>query len=66
MELVVYLAGQIHDDWRDEVKAKAQEKNLAITFVSPQTNHDRSDAVGEDIFFLLLFLSFITINITSK
>ncbi|WP_342526205.1 YtoQ family protein [Chryseomicrobium sp. FSL W7-1435] len=49
MELIVYLAGQIHDDWRDEVKTKAQERNLAITFVSPQTNHARSDAVGEDI-----------------
>ncbi|MFD1362295.1 YtoQ family protein [Lentibacillus salinarum] len=49
MELTVYLAGQIHDDWREELKTKAKEKNLPLTFVAPQTNHDRSDNVGEDI-----------------
>jgi len=49
MELVVYLAGQIHDDWRKEVESKAKEKNLPLTFVGPQTNHDRSDDIGEDI-----------------
>ncbi|HLR73672.1 MAG TPA: YtoQ family protein [Virgibacillus sp.] len=49
MELVVYLAGQIHDDWRDQVEAKAKEKNLPLTFVAPQTNHDRSDDIGDDV-----------------
>ena len=49
MELTVYLAGQIHDDWRNEVEKKAKEKNLPLKFVAPQTNHDRSDDVGEDI-----------------
>ncbi|MFC4410083.1 YtoQ family protein [Chungangia koreensis] len=49
MELVVYLAGQIHDDWRDEVAQKAKAKNLPLVFVGPQTNHDRSDNIGEEI-----------------
>ncbi|GGK06654.1 hypothetical protein GCM10007063_31570 [Lentibacillus kapialis] len=49
MELTVYLAGQIHDDWRENLKSKAKEKDLPLTFVGPQTNHDRSDNVGEDI-----------------
>ncbi|HEX6594661.1 MAG TPA: YtoQ family protein [Bacillota bacterium] len=49
MELTVYLAGQIHDDWRDQVKNQAIEKKLPLTFVAPQTNHDRSDNIGEDI-----------------
>lgn len=49
MELVVYLAGQIHDDWREVIKKKAEEKNLPLKFVGPQTNHDRSDAIGEEI-----------------
>jgi len=49
MKLTVYLAGQIHDNWRVEVARKAEEKNLPLTFVSPQTNHDRSDSIGEDI-----------------
>lgn len=49
MELVVYLAGQIHDNWREEIAEKAKERNLPLTFVGPQTNHDRSDNIGEDI-----------------
>ncbi|MCG1009939.1 YtoQ family protein [Salinicoccus sp. ID82-1] len=49
MELTVYLAGQIHDDWREDVKSLAKDRNLPLTFVGPQTNHDRSDKIGEDI-----------------
>lgn len=49
MELTVYLAGEIHSDWRDQLKAKAKEKNLPLTFVGPQTNHDLSDDIGEKI-----------------
>ncbi|WP_313801679.1 YtoQ family protein [Cytobacillus sp.] len=49
MELTVYLAGQIHDNWRAELEEKAKEKNLPLTFVAPQTNHDRSDNIGEEI-----------------
>ncbi|MFD1851082.1 YtoQ family protein [Oceanobacillus bengalensis] len=49
MELTVYLAGQIHDNWRDEVKQIAAERNLPLSFVGPQTNHDRSDNIGEAI-----------------
>lgn len=49
MELTVYLAGQIHDNWREELEEKAKEKNLPLTFVAPQTNHDRSDDIGEEI-----------------
>lgn len=49
MELTVYLAGQIHDDWREDVQKKAEERSLPLTFVAPQTDHERSDNVGEDI-----------------
>jgi YtoQ family protein len=49
MELTVYLAGQIHDDWRDQLAKKAKERNLPLVFVGPQTNHDRSDKIGEEI-----------------
>lgn len=49
MNLTVYLAGEIHSDWREQVEAKAKSKKLPLTFVSPQTNHDRSDHVGEAI-----------------
>ena len=49
MNLVVYLAGEIHTDWRETLTALAKEKNLPFTFVNPQTNHDRSDDIGEAI-----------------
>lgn len=49
MELTVYLAGQIHDNWRQEVRKKAAEKNLPLHFVSPQENHELSDDIGEKI-----------------
>ncbi|WP_181349925.1 YtoQ family protein [Thalassobacillus sp. CUG 92003] len=49
MRLTVYLAGQIHDDWREQLKGKAHEQQLPLDFVSPQVNHDRSDQIGEDI-----------------
>lgn len=49
MELTVYLAGEIHTDWREQLETKAKEANLPLTFVAPQTNHDRSDDIGEEI-----------------
>lgn len=49
MNLTVYLAGQIHDDWREQLEQKAKETDLPLTFVAPQTNHDLSDNIGENI-----------------
>ena len=49
MNLIVYLAGQIHDNWREQLKAQAEKRNLPLTFVGPQTDHDRSDQIGEAI-----------------
>ncbi|TCT19914.1 YtoQ family protein [Melghiribacillus thermohalophilus] len=49
MEFTVYLAGQIHDNWREELKRKAKDKGLPLNFVGPQENHDQSDSIGEDI-----------------
>ena len=49
MELTVYLAGQIHDNWRSELKKKAHKMELPIHFVGPMENHDRSDDIGQEI-----------------
>ncbi|PRO65396.1 YtoQ family protein [Alkalicoccus urumqiensis] len=49
MTIHVYLAGQIHDDWRKELKAAADKKNLPVTFSGPMENHSRSDGIGEEI-----------------
>ncbi|RPF55314.1 YtoQ family protein [Aquisalibacillus elongatus] len=49
MKLSIYLAGQIHDDWREQLKQKASEHQLDIEFTGPQENHDLSDDIGENI-----------------
>lgn len=49
MRLTVYLAGEIHTNWRDEIKEKAAARQLPIDFVGPMEDHDRSDNIGEDI-----------------
>jgi len=49
MELTVYLAGEIHSNWREEIKDKAQSLQLPIQFVGPMEDHERSDNIGEEI-----------------
>ncbi|MFK2826204.1 YtoQ family protein [Bacillus sp. B190/17] len=49
MKLTVYLAGEIHSSWREEIKQKAAALQLPIDFVGPMENHDRSDYIGEEI-----------------
>ena len=50
-DLTIYLAGEIHSDWRDQLRRHLDARDLPadITFVGPQEVHDRSDDVGEDI-----------------
>ncbi|MFO7893351.1 MAG: YtoQ family protein [Longimicrobiales bacterium] len=50
-DLTIYLAGEIHSDWRDRLRAHLDALDLPadITFVGPQEVHERSDDVGEDI-----------------
>ncbi|MFL2546082.1 MAG: YtoQ family protein [Candidatus Rariloculaceae bacterium] len=45
----IYLAGEIHSDWRDRIITGTEAKNLPITFSGPVTNHDASDLVGVNI-----------------
>ncbi|MGZ5313444.1 MAG: YtoQ family protein [Solirubrobacterales bacterium] len=42
----VYLAGEIHSDWREQIAAGAQEAGLDVEFSSPVTDHGASDDVG--------------------
>ncbi|MDV2581260.1 YtoQ family protein [Alkalibacillus haloalkaliphilus] len=49
MNLSIYLAGQIHDDWREQLKQKAEQKGLNINFYGPQENHSLSDDIGENV-----------------
>ncbi|MCM3714983.1 YtoQ family protein [Alkalihalobacillus oceani] len=49
MELTVYLAGEIHSNWRDDIRQKAEAKQLPLLFTGPMEQHDRSDHIGEEI-----------------
>ena len=49
MELCVYLSGEIHTNWREEIIEKCNQLNLPINFLSPNTNHELSDDVGVNI-----------------
>ncbi len=40
----VYLAGEIHSDWRDRVEAACE--GLPVSFTAPVTDHSASDAAG--------------------
>lgn len=46
MELLVYLAGEIHSDWRDTIVQGTREAGLPVEFLSPVTDHPASDEVG--------------------
>ncbi len=41
MELTVYLAGEIHSNWRQEIKKLANQKNLPVSFKGPMENHEK-------------------------
>jgi YtoQ family protein len=47
MEWNVYLSGEIHTDWREQIKQKSQALGLPITFTSAVTDHAASDAAGD-------------------
>ena len=42
--LNVYLSGEIHTDWRDQITDGARD--LDVTFSGPVTDHDASDDCG--------------------
>ena len=49
MMLNVYLSGEIHTNWREEIKELCRKENLEVKFSSPVTNHDASDNCGVEI-----------------
>ncbi len=42
----VYLSGEIHTDWREQIEKGAREAGLDVEFSSPVTDHDASDDCG--------------------
>ena len=47
MSWTVYLSGEIHTDWREQIISGAKALNLPVTFTSAVTDHDASDAAGD-------------------
>lgn len=45
----VYLSGEIHSDWREQIETGTKAAGLPVTFSAPVTNHDNSDDCGVTI-----------------
>jgi YtoQ family protein len=42
----VYLSGEIHSDWREEIARGAEAAGLPVSLLSPVTDHGASDDCG--------------------
>ncbi|MGU9956250.1 MAG: YtoQ family protein [Arenicellales bacterium WSBS_2016_MAG_OTU3] len=47
MHWTVYLSGEIHTDWRQQIMQGAQSLSLPVTFTCTVTDHEASDAAGD-------------------
>lgn len=45
----VYLSGEIHSDWREQLLSGTSSEKLPVEFTSPVTNHEASDMCGVSI-----------------
>ncbi len=42
----VYLSGEIHSDWREQIAAGVKSRDLPVSLSSPNTSHEDSDDCG--------------------
>lgn len=47
MDWKVYLSGEIHTDWRNQLMDGVRQADLPVTFTSAVTDHEASDAAGD-------------------
>jgi YtoQ family protein len=45
----VYLSGEIHSDWREQIIDRVKQLKLPVEFTSAVTDHDASDAAGDGL-----------------
>ena len=45
----VYLSGEVHSNWREEIENAAYKENLPVQFFSAVTDHEKSDNCGDKI-----------------
>ena len=49
MNWTIYLSGEIHSDWRQQIMQGAASDNLPVVFTSAVTDHEASDAAGDGL-----------------
>ena len=49
MEFTIYLSGEIHSQWRDEIQKGLEKYKIEIIFLSPVTDHNASDSAGDHL-----------------
>jgi len=42
----IYLSGEIHSDWREQIMAGTKAEGLPVAFSAPVTHHEASDDCG--------------------
>lgn len=47
MTFNIYLSGEIHTDWREQIIQGCQQLDLDIAFYSAVTDHEASDSAGD-------------------
>ena len=47
MTWTVYLSGEIHTDWREQIITGSEALDLPVVFTSAVTDHEASDAAGD-------------------
>ena len=47
MNWTIYLSGEIHTEWRQQIKEGCETLKLPVTFTSAVTDHAASDAAGD-------------------
>ena len=45
----IYLSGEIHTDWREQIINRCAILKLPVNFTSACTNHEASDAAGDHL-----------------
>ncbi len=49
MNWTIYLSGEIHTNWREQIKQGTDKLDLSIIYTSAVTNHAASDAAGDHL-----------------
>jgi len=49
MSYTIYLSGEIHTNWRDQIQQGITDNQLDIETLTPITDHEKSDNIGTDI-----------------